>query len=113
VTEALAALRPLWAVRGNTDHGDDAGRLPGRIEGRLGPFDLLLLHDLSSLSTAEARRFHLIVHGHTHRLAVERAGGLIRVNPGSAGAERAGFPPTMIRARFDGDDWRFEEIRLG
>jgi len=93
ILDALGVIAPVTAVRGNNDHGAWAEALPVDITVALGTIRVHLIHDLAELApglTAEA--VHVVVSGHSHNPAVRDAGGLLFVNPGSAGRRRFRLP---------------------
>jgi putative phosphoesterase len=93
VLQALAALAPLSAVRGNNDHGAWAEALPETCVVQIGPIRLCVIHDLSQLRIDPATEgVQVVVSGHSHRPRVEERGGVLYVNPGSAGPRRFRLP---------------------
>lgn len=93
VLEALAALAPLTAVRGNNDHGAWAGGLRDTETLELGGVRIRLLHDLADLGrTPLPADLRVVVFGHSHKPVVEERGGVLHVNPGSAGPRRFRLP---------------------
>jgi len=56
----------------------------------------------------------LVVSGHTHRPLVEERGGVLYLNPGSAGPGRSGLPATIARVMLTDDGGlRAEIVPLG
>lgn len=96
VLEALRALAPVVAVRGNTDHGPWAEALPEtEVADALGRL-VYLLHDLAALDLDPAAAgFAAVVTGHSHHPALSERGGVLFVNPGSAGPRRFQLPITL------------------
>ncbi|MCD6672314.1 MAG: metallophosphatase family protein [Burkholderiaceae bacterium] len=93
VLESLAALAPLTVVRGNTDHGAWAERLPYSDCLGAGGLHLYAIHDLSDLPIdALEAQVDVVVHGHSHQPRVETRGDVLYVNPGSAGPRRFRLP---------------------
>jgi hypothetical protein len=100
VLEALAAVAPVRAVRGNNDHAPGLAELPGTLLVPLGELTALLVHDLGPpgaphwpLRRLVAREApQLVVHGHSHRPAARLHEGRLHVNPGSAGPRRFSLP---------------------
>src|SRR5690606_33877194 len=81
--DALAALAPLLAVRGNNDHGPWADTLPLRA-GR------------------PAACVQGVVTGHSPQPRIERREGVLYVNPGSAGPRRFRLPVSAAELRIAG-----------
>jgi putative phosphoesterase len=95
--EPLRAIAPLHAVRGNNDHSPVLLALPVFLELELGGVTVLVAHDRKDrrLPAAIARsRPNVLVVGHSHQPLLAREGGLLIVNPGSAGPRRFRLPRT-------------------
>ena len=89
----LAAIAPLTAVRGNNDRGAWAGRLPHSLTVQFEQVRIHLVHDLAELTIAPAAEgVQAVVSGHSHKPKVEERGGVLYVNPGSAGPRRFTLP---------------------
>jgi len=102
VLEELEKLAPVTAVRGNVDNGGWAERLPMTAEIELGPVWIYMIHIVDDLDLdLVAAGFSVLVYGHSHRAVIERRGGLLRVNPGSAGPRRFDLPVTVARLTID------------
>jgi putative phosphoesterase len=96
VLDALAALAPVTAIRGNNDTAGWAHALPDAITLELGGVAIHMLHDLKTLPQYPPRSHAaVIVAGHSHRPAIDRADGRLVVNPGSAGRRRFALPITV------------------
>ncbi|MCB9760010.1 MAG: metallophosphoesterase family protein [Alphaproteobacteria bacterium] len=96
VLEGLRAIAPVHAVRGNVDRW--AGAPPETLTLCFEGVTVHLLHDLSQLEATAS----VIVSGHSHKPVVEQRGGVLYVNPGSAGPRRFSLPVAMGRLRVDG-----------
>ena len=93
VLDRLATLAPVTAVRGNNDRAPWAARLAETEYLRFGEVTLMVLHDLADLGADPgASSVDVVVSGHSHRPKVERRGGVLYVNPGSAGPVRFRLP---------------------
>jgi uncharacterized protein len=98
ILEALAALAPVTAVRGNNDRGPWAQALPETQVLALGALRLFVVHDRAHLARhAGAAGCAVVVTGHSHQPLVERRDGVLFVNPGSAGPRRFKLPVTVGR----------------
>ena len=91
VLESLAAVAPVLAVRGNNDRAGPCAALPERLERVLGGVAVTLLHDRAAALPWPAAGGVLVV-GHSHRPSVGWEGGVLVVNPGSAGPRRFRLP---------------------
>jgi putative phosphoesterase len=93
VLDALAAIAPLTAVRGNNDRGAWASQLRESELVEVGGVFLYAIHDLAQLDIDPvAAGVAVVVSGHSHRPGVERRDGVLFVNPGSAGPRRFSLP---------------------
>ena len=114
--EVLARLReiaPVTAVRGNNDHGPWADALPETdvvdVDGRL----LYVLHDVKTLDLDPAAAgFHAVIAGHSHKPSIDERGGVLFLNPGSAGPRRFSLPVALARLRVGGARLDAEIVRL-
>ena len=84
VLQALRAIAPVHAVRGNMD-GGWAHDLPATQVVEIGGVLIYVLHDayLLDLDPAAAG-FNAVINGHTHKAAIEKRQGVLFLNPGSA-----------------------------
>jgi putative phosphoesterase len=93
ILDALREIAPLTAVRGNNDHGAWADRLPGAAQLRVGDLLIYAIHDLADLAIDPvAAGVHVVVSGHSHKPRIDERGGVLYVNPGSAGPRRFTLP---------------------
>lgn len=96
----LRELAPVHAVRGNVDRGAWAQELPGTEVVEAGGHLVYVLHILEELDLDPAAAgFSAVVTGHTHRPRSEVRGGVLYLNPGSAGPRRFKLPVTVARVR--------------
>ena len=95
VLEALSAIAPVTAVRGNNDHGSWASGLRETELFQVGEIFIYAIHDLAHLDRASAAGVQVVVSGHSHKPSVERRDGILYVNPGSAGPRRFKLPVSI------------------
>lgn len=96
ILQALAAIAPVTAVRGNHDVGAWAQDLPETQELTLAGVTLYVIHDIGTLPIDPATAgVQVVVYGHSHRPVVETRDGVLYVNPGSAGRRRFSLPITV------------------
>ncbi|MBI5441347.1 MAG: metallophosphoesterase family protein [Deltaproteobacteria bacterium] len=98
VLAILETVAPVTAVRGNTDGSAWALGLPRtetvEAEGHL----LYLLHDLGQLDLDPAAAgLSVVIHGHSHAPRSENFGGVLYLNPGSAGPRRFRLPVSVAK----------------
>ena len=96
VLAALAAIAPVTAVRGNNDAGGWARALPLATTVEIEGHAIHLLHDRKALA-GDPRRFAAVITGHSHKPLVEEQGGVLFLNPGSAGPRRFKLPIALAR----------------
>jgi putative phosphoesterase len=98
VLEELRRLAPVIAVKGNVDHGAWALALPMSAVVDLDGHKIYVLHILSDLELMPAPPdIRAVVYGHSHKPSIEERGGVLYVNPGSAGPKRFRLPITVAR----------------
>jgi putative phosphoesterase len=97
VLEALRAIAPVHAVRGNMD-GGWAHCLSATEVVEIGEVLIYVLHDayLLNLDPAAAG-FVAVINGHTHRAAVEKRKGVLFLNPGSASPHSSSGTVALLR----------------
>jgi putative phosphoesterase len=104
ILDVLGGMAPLTAVRGNNDHGPWADRLPVTATVRFGAVGVYVLHDIADLRRHPAPAgTRVVVTGHSHKPLVREEGGVLFVNPGSAGPRRFTLPISVGELRIDGD----------
>jgi uncharacterized protein len=98
VLDALRAIAPVAAVRGNNDKGEWAHALPETEVVEVGDIALYVLHDVKALDLDPvAAGFQAVISGHSHRPAVANRRGVLFLNPGSAGPRRFKLPLSAAR----------------
>jgi putative phosphoesterase len=109
VLQALRALAPLTAVRGNNDRGPWAEALPHTAIVELAGASIYLLHDRAELDLdPRAAGMAAVVCGHSHKPLHEERDGVLHFNPGSAGPRRFQLPVTV--GRFQIEDGRISAV---
>ena len=113
VLDALRAIAPTFAVRGNNDSAPWARSLPQTEVVEAGPHCLYVLHELPGLDLDPAAAgFSAVISGHSHRPSAELRAGVLYLNPGSAGPRRFTLPVALARIRIAGPDLSHEIIEL-
>lgn len=113
VLEELNKIAPVTAVRGNNDKGSWAESLNETEFLQIGEFFLYVIHDLSQLDLEpEAAGVRAVVSGHSHKPLVEERGGVLFVNPGSAGPRRFTLPIAVGEIIIDGTSLSAKTVEL-
>ena len=104
ILDALAAIAPVTAIRGNVDTDAWAARLPETTRATIGDVTIYVLHDLAALDMKpHAHGIRVVVYGHSHKPSVTERDGVLYVNPGSAGPRRFRLPITAAELFVDGN----------
>jgi putative phosphoesterase len=113
ILDRLAAIAPVTAVRGNNDYEPWAAHIPETAVLRAGPLSIYVIHDLHALAIDPAAAGHrVVVAGHSHRPAITDVGGVLYVNPGSAGPRRFKLPIAIARLHVEASAARAEIVEL-
>lgn len=103
----------MVAVRGNVDRGEWASRLPLTAVVEAQSARIYVLHNVHELDFEPAAGgFAIVVSGHSHKALREDRGGVMYVNPGSAGLRRFRLPITLARLDLRRSPWALEFIEL-
>jgi len=103
ILDALAAIAPLSAVRGNNDTGPWADALNEIEQLDIGGVRIHVLHDLAQLAIdPAASKVQVVVSGHSHKPLVAQRDGVLYVNPGSAGPRRFKLPIAVAELVIEG-----------
>ena len=96
VIDRLRVLAPVSAIKGNNDTDRWADAYPAESALELAGRRLFMLHDLKELSLDPADcGYDVVVSGHSHKPSIETRGGVLYLNPGSAGPRRFKLPVTV------------------
>ena len=91
----LRRIAPVTAIRGNVDTGEWAREYPDPKRALLGGRSIHILHDLKTIDIDPDFDADMIVSGHSHVPKIETIGGILYLNPGSAGPRRFKLPITL------------------
>jgi uncharacterized protein len=96
ILDELRKIAPVTAIRGNVDVAGACGELPAtdvvELAGRL----FYLVHSVHDLDiNPVAAGVGVVVSGHSHKPSVETKGGVMYLNPGSAGPRRFDLPVSV------------------
>jgi putative phosphoesterase len=96
ILDQLREIAPVTAIRGNVDTSGDCALLPATEMVELAGCFVYLVHSLEWIDIApKSAGVRLVVSGHSHKPSVERRGGVLYLNPGSAGPRRFKLPVTV------------------
>ena len=113
VLRALSQLAPVTAVRGNVDRGSWASSLPETEVLKAGTALIFVLHNIAELDLDPAAAgFRAVISGHSHRPEQREQGGVLFVNPGSAGPRRFTLPVAVGSLLVRGDRITADLIEL-
>ena len=106
ILNALRAVAPVTAIRGNIDEGGPCGHLPPTELVDLSGRSIYMLHDVKKLDlNPEAAGISAVVFGHSHKPLVEWRRGVLFLNPGSAGPRRFELPVTLAWLNIEADNF--------
>ena len=113
VLDALRAVAPVTAVRGNVDHGAVGRALRETEVIKIEGISIYMLHEIQKLDLMpEAAGFRVVVCGHSHRPLIEEKKGVVYFNPGSAGPRRFRLPVSVGKLVLDRGLVRAEVMEL-
>lgn len=98
ILDALRAIAPVVAVRGNIDRGAEFDVLPEHVMVDVEQHRIHVLHDIAQLDRDPAAdHLSAVIYGHSHVPRIEHRDGVLFLNPGSAGPRRFKLPITIAR----------------
>jgi putative phosphoesterase len=113
VLDALGAVAPLHAIRGNNDRGDWAKKLPDTKIISIGGTKLFLIHDVNDLDFDHSERgVAVVISGHSHKPSIVERDGVLFVNPGSAGPRRFKLPVAVGKLQIADGKLKAEIVEL-
>ena len=113
ILDRLREIAPVIAVRGNNDREPWAESLPEVVVTDVAGVRICVIHDVKELHGNPAREgIDVVVSGHSHRPSVERRGGLLLLNPGSAGPRGFTLPVAIARLHLKPAGPRAEIVEL-
>ena len=113
ILERLQTVAAVIAVRGNIDTDDWTSALPKTSIADAGAARMYVIHDVHELDfDPAAAGFQIVISGHSHRPSRVERGGVIYLNPGSAGPRRFRLPITLARLDLLASPWKIEFVDL-
>jgi putative phosphoesterase len=95
IIDTLRRIAPVTAIRGNVDSAEWAREYPDTALLRLAGISIYVLHDLKTLQADPGAGIDVIISGHSHVPKIDTVGGVLYLNPGSAGRRRFKLPITL------------------
>jgi len=113
ILDRLRAIASVTAVRGNVDKGAWARGLPESEVVEIGGVSIYVVHDLARLDLKpEAAGFKVVVSGHSHVPMLEKRGGVLYFNPGSAGPRRFKLQVGLGKLIIESGEVRGEIVKI-
>jgi putative phosphoesterase len=113
ILDALRAIAPVHAVRGNIDMGQLGKALPETAVVEGGGVKLYVLHIVDTLAIDPMKEgYAAVIYGHSHKPATETRNGVLYLNPGSAGPRRFTLPVSLMRLHIEDGVLRPELVTL-
>lgn len=112
VLDALEAIAPVIAIRGNIDKTDRAAHLPDVQDLEFLGHAFYMLHDVKILDIDPQGRYRVVIAGHSHKPRNEWIGNVLYFNPGGAGPRRLTLPVMVGRLLVNEDCVAGEIIEL-
>lgn len=96
ILEALRAIAPVTAIRGNVDVSGACAQLPKTELVELNGVSVYMLHNLAALDLDPVSAgISVVVSGHSHKPNIEWRKRVLYFNPGSAGPLRFSLPVSL------------------
>jgi putative phosphoesterase len=100
ILDALRAVAPVTAIRGNIDVDGPCAALPATEAAELDGCLIYMVHAIEDLDIHPgAARVRIVICGHSHQPSIEERDGVLYLNPGSAGPRRFRLPVTVAQVR--------------
>ena len=110
VVDRMAAVAPLYIVRGNNDK-DWAAAIPHDLTVTLDGVTFYMVHNKKEVP-ADLPGVDAVVFGHSHKYAQTEKDGRLWLNPGSCGPRRFHQEITLIMAETENGTLRTEKILI-
>ena len=110
VVDRMAAIAPLYIVRGNNDK-DWAAAIPHDLTVTLDGVTFYMVHNKKEVP-ADLPGVDAVVFGHSHKYAQTEKDGRLWLNPGSCGPRRFHQEITLIMAETENGTLRTEKILI-
>ena len=108
VADQLAAIAPLYTVRGNNDK-EWAEAIPHALTFTLDGMTFYMIHNKKEVP-ADLSGVDVVVFGHSHKYVQEERDGVLWLNPGSCGPRLFHQEITMMTAEIADGALRVEKV---
>ena len=113
ILDALRALAPVTAIRGNVDTFGPCAELPPTEAVELDGKFFYLIHSIFDLDLKpEIAGIACVVSGHSHRPQIHSTRSVLYLNPGSAGPRRFSQPISLAHVTIARDTLLAEIVEL-
>lgn len=113
VLAKLEEMAPVVAVRGNCDYSSGVLSLPMTQMVEVGNRCFYVLHALAKLDLEpKAAGIDCVIFGHSHKPEAFQRGGILYLNPGSAGPKRFTLPVGVAKLYVNDERIDYELITL-
>ena len=113
VLTELRQIAEVVAVRGNVDTGAWTKELKEEEFVDVDGHRICVVHDIGTLSLDPAvAGIDIVIYGHSHKPAVDWKGGVLYLNPGSAGPKRFHLPISMAILSIRGEEISAEIVEV-
>jgi len=113
VLERLRSIAKVVAIKGNNDRAVWARDIPERVEAKIDSVKVFVIHSVNDLDfDPAAAGYRVVISGHSHKPSNSENGGVLYLNPGSAGPRRFKLPIAVARLKISGGSVEGEIVRL-
>ena len=103
VLERLRSLAKVVAIKGNNDRAAWARGIPETVDVKIESLKVYVVHSVNDLEfNPAASGYRVIISGHSHNPSIGERGGVLYLNPGSAGPRRFKLPVAVARLKVEG-----------
>ena len=110
IADQLAAIAPLYIVRGNNDKAW-AEAIPHDLTLTLDGMTFYMIHNKKEIP-ADLSGVDVVVFGHSHKYVQEKRDGVLWLNPGSCGPRRFHQEITMMMAEITYGQLLVEKVSI-
>ena len=113
ILDELKKIAPVIAIRGNVDTASWCSKLKEKELVETSDATFYLIHNITHLDlNPAATGIHIVLFGHSHQPTQYSKGGVLYINPGSAGPLRFDLPVSVAKLDLSQLPWHFELIHL-